>query len=210
MIEGNDDGTLRSELSALSMADLVDLVVDLCEDNRDAANFCRSRMGKAEPDWYRREIRRCVWPDMIEKEEFDFERGRNLVEAYRKATQDWPGTIDLMLHFVEQGNQCTLDYGDIDAGFYEELEEMFEEAVQALTEHPECLTEETRHRIATIRDETENIGWDYHDTLTDIAATVLPDDEDDDPEDSVPLSQLSKREAIARLKAELEKLREEV
>ena len=136
------------------------------------AILCPNRM-----DWYKKQVQFCVRPDLIGRDEVDLERGVALIEQYKVATDDLPGAIDLMLYFVEQGNQFTLDYGDIDSWFYEEMEEMFGKAVRILESHPEQLTDEVKARIRRICDETDGIGWGYHDTLCDLAGRVVPEEQ---------------------------------
>ena len=48
------------------------------------------------------------------------------------ATNDSIGTLELMVHYLEQGNQFTVDYGDIDEPFYAGLESMFDRILNAL------------------------------------------------------------------------------
>lgn len=53
--------------------------------------------------------------------QLDLAEARRAIREYRKATQNLPGTIELMLTFVEYGTEFTLNYGDIDSRFYSSL-----------------------------------------------------------------------------------------
>ncbi len=70
-----------------------------------------------------------------------------------------------MLTFVESGVWCTKEYGDIDEPFYCSMESMYESAIKFITE--EGLFKEFSDRLFTIVEDTSNMGWGFHDTLSD-------------------------------------------
>jgi hypothetical protein len=80
-----------------------------------------------------------------------------------------------MLFFVEQGNAFTVEYGDIDAGFYSALVAMARRVVEVIVSLPVVLQEPFRERLAEVVRSSSGIGWGYHDDLTDIAAAVFPE-----------------------------------
>jgi len=56
------------------------------------------------------------------------------LSGYSKAIDDIKGETELMVFFVECGNNFTLSYGDIDDDFYDSLLLMYEMAIQNVTE----------------------------------------------------------------------------
>ena len=80
-----------------------------------------------------------------------------------------------MLFFVEQGNAFTLEYGDIDAGFYSALVAMARRAAEVIRSLPVNLQEPFRERLGEVVRSSSGIGWGYHDDLTDIYAAAFPD-----------------------------------
>jgi hypothetical protein len=65
-----------------------------------------------------------------------FAQARKAINAYKKATGDHKGGIDLLLTYVEAGTCYTVDFGDIDAPFYERLETALDNAGEAIKVHP--------------------------------------------------------------------------
>lgn len=57
---------------------------------------------------------------------------RQAIRHYQEATGDRAGTAELLLTFVETGTRFTCDYGDIDEGFYADLEDALEELAALL------------------------------------------------------------------------------
>ncbi len=162
-------------LEKLKKRELVSLVLHGCSTSHECLNFCFAKVGLADIAWYEFEIRQSVWPSLVDGEKFDFERAEELIENYEVATDDLCGTVHLRLLFVEQGNQCTLEYGDIDSDFYVKLETMFAQALDALRDDPRCMTEEFETRINRICTETAGIGWGYHETLCELREKFIQD-----------------------------------
>lgn len=75
-----------------------------------------------------------------------------------------------MVYYVEQANQFTLDHGDMWEQFYLSVENMFSRAVKQIQEldRKGKDTNSFRERLAKVVKSTSEIGWGYHDTLTDI------------------------------------------
>jgi len=83
---------------------------------------------------------------------------------FNKLSGKPPLTIDIMLHYVEQGVMFTDQYGDIDEPFYDSMEKMFEEALK-LAEQNNVLSrfQKTCEEIVSRACE----GWGFKDALAD-------------------------------------------
>ena len=71
-----------------------------------------------------------------------------------------------MLHFVECGGELTNTYGDIDENFYTSVENTYEKALEIIVNNG--LLEKFKSRALKIVNDTENIGWGFHDYLGDL------------------------------------------
>ncbi len=71
-----------------------------------------------------------------------------------------------MLYYVEMGVAFTNEYGDIHEKFYSSMESMYEKALRVISEKQ--LEETFQNRCKQIVHETSDIGWGFHDTLSDI------------------------------------------
>lgn len=83
-----------------------------------------------------------------------------------------------MVYYVEQGLACTLNYGDINEAFYNSLEDVFGDAIVLInkTGNPERI-EAFRPRIKRIVANTSGIGWEFHDSISDVYHTQYPSED---------------------------------
>lgn len=72
---------------------------------------------------------------------------------------------DLMLYYVETGVQFTNDYGDINEPFYNSIESMFKNTLGLMK--AENILPDFEERAHKIVYDSKNIGWGFHDTLSD-------------------------------------------
>lgn len=90
---------------------------------------------------------------------------RKAIRDYRKATGNVAGTVELMLTFVENGTDFTLDFGDIDAPFYNNLASVLSEMVKLLCQEGAEFYPRVRERIVRLATHASDIGWGYGDDL---------------------------------------------
>jgi hypothetical protein len=91
---------------------------------------------------------------------------KKAISEYKKVCITEIGMIDMMLFHVEQGVKYTRAYGDIDESFYYSIEGTYE---KALSEIMKTGLEETfEERCRRIVEDTSEIGWGFHDNLSDM------------------------------------------
>lgn len=78
-----------------------------------------------------------------------------------------------MLFYVATGVDFTNDFGDIDEAFYSNLETTFVSALKLMEK--EDLLEKFAERVSTIVNETDGIGWGFHDSMCEIYWEFYPD-----------------------------------
>ena len=152
-------------------SEFVSLVRDLYQLSEENKIFLGARYaGDGETNIaYKKIINRCLYPDVLdESDDFNFERAEKTISDFAKATGDEERTTDLMIYFVECGNQFTLDYGDIDEVFYDTLIEMYEKVVGRVRKMLKNKQRPFRNRLERIMKSTDGIGWGYHDDLGDL------------------------------------------
>lgn len=76
------------------------------------------------------------------------------------------GLADIMIFFVEMGVQFTNAYGDINEPFYNSMESMYERAIKFITDHG--IQDMFKTRCKKIVEDTVNIGWGFHDGLSNL------------------------------------------
>ena len=91
------------------------------------------------------------------------------IREFKKATGSVPGTIELMLTYVENGTSFTLQYGDITSAFYSSLTSVYGEMANLFYKEGRELYPRFRERIQKLADHSGRIGWGYGDFLSEQA-----------------------------------------
>ena len=121
-------------------------------------------------------IQDSVHPYLEGNEVLDIGSAEDAIERYSKAIDDVKGETELMVFFVECGNNFTLSYGDIDDDFYDSMLLMYEKAIQNVTELSIKEQKVFKERLHEIVVSASGIGWGYHDGLREAYYESFPDD----------------------------------
>jgi hypothetical protein len=170
---------VKSTVSKLSRDDLLSLVAELYRLSKQNQNFLHARFANAEAamEDCKKIIAECLYPDVLRDRPLQVAKAKKIVADFCKAVADPVLHADLMLFFVEQGNAFTLEYGDIDAGFYNALLAMGRRAVKTICSLPKELQEPFRERLSEIVLSSSGIGWGYHDELAEIYDAAFPEED---------------------------------
>ena len=168
---------IKTVVGKLSQDELLGLVADLYRLSKPNQAFLHARYADAETamEDCKKIISDCLYPDVQRDRPLQVAKAKKAVADFCKAVADPAAHADLMLFFVEQGNAFTLEYGDIDAGFYSALVAMARRAAEVIRSLPVNLQEPFRERLGEVVRSSSGIGWGYHDDLTDIYAAAFPD-----------------------------------
>ena len=169
---------LKTKLSDTSQQQLLDIIRDLYNLNPDNKVFLSSHLQVGDPrdlsEPYRREIRNQFNPDRGFPK-LNLKAARKALNDFKKASADPRAVADLMVYYVEQGVHCTLQYGDIDEGFYSSLESVFTDAIEVITKTGDAeIIAEFYPRLERIVRDTSGIGWGFHDYLDDTFYSEYP------------------------------------
>jgi hypothetical protein len=161
---------LKKMLKYHSQEDLVSMIVDCYKLNDQVKEYFYL---KFDPEEAVKEIYEKCKKDITH--EFFPERGfggLNLAKAkkaisyFNKLNYDKLKTIDLMIYYVEIGVEFTNTYGDIGESFYNSMLSMYDKVTQQIIKE---LSDETyqffKPRLSSIVDDTDGIGWGFHDDL---------------------------------------------
>ena len=118
-----------------------------------------------------------MYPDVMRNRPIQIAKAKRAISAYSKAAGTPLGEAELMTFFVECGNAFTVEFGDIDEGFYDALIRMYGRAVRRVLELPGPDQEAFRRRLEEIVNSSSDIGWGYHDGLCDEYYGAFPDAE---------------------------------
>ncbi len=163
---------LRQHLATLDKSALLALVKDLYEASASNRDFIQARCQAGESggeilEKYRGKIVEQFYPARGEAK-LRLSEARKAIRDYRKATGNLPGTAELLMTYVEQGAEFTLDFGDIDERFYHSVESALDELAALLLDEARGVYPQLSERLARVEQITGDIGWGFHDYIGDV------------------------------------------
>jgi len=169
---------VKKQIKGFNKKELFDLIRDFYHLSPDNKNFSHTRfsLGKDSLDPYKRIIQNTMDPDIEKNEALDMKTAKKAIKSYAKAVDNPQGEAELMIFFIECGNNFTLSYGDIDEEFYDALIDMYEIAIETVKELSSHEQEAFKDRLFEIMDEVSDIGWGYHGSLAGMYHKAFPDE----------------------------------
>jgi len=170
---------LKPHIVDMDHKQLTKLVADMYRFSKDNQVFLHTRfgIGKDRLAPYKKTIDECMHPDIYSNKPIQIAKAKKAISNYSKAVGDILGEAELMIFFVECGNNFTVSYGDMDEGFYDSLNGMYRRAIKKIFNFPEKQQREFRDRLKEIIISSSNIGWGYHDILNDDYYSTFPEEE---------------------------------
>jgi hypothetical protein len=167
---------IRKKLKGQTHDQLIELIKGLYDLSPANKAYVRKNFSESPQDPFflekcRKQITNAIYPPHRNFPDLpNFREARKAVNAYKKATGDILGTIDLLLTYVERGTAFTSDFGDIDMPFYERLETALYNAVDLIENSPTRiqLYENFRPRFIKLREDAHWMGWGYGDTVNEV------------------------------------------
>ena len=170
---------VKSAIVNLGQKQLLALVADLYRYSKDNQAFLHARFGVGDAPLapYKNIIDECMYPDVYSQKPIQISKAKKAISSYSKAVGDPLGETELMIFFVECGNNFTVDFGDIDESFYDALNRMYQRAIENVLSLPEEHQGKLQDRLKSIMASSSGIGWGYHDMLCDDYCSAFPEDE---------------------------------
>ena len=154
---------------------LIGLVKELYSLNAENKHYLYTKFKLIDPlKHYKDIICQAVYPNYDKP--IELSAGRKAISQYKKAVGDPLGEVELMVYYVECGNQCTLEFGDIDGPFYDSMISMFDKVVKALGTMDKAVIEKYVSRLHTVVKKSNGIGWGYYDEMVDIFYEAFPEE----------------------------------
>lgn len=158
---------IKKELSKFDKGKLINIIADLYKRNKSVKEFFDFYVNPNEKELFEK-YRGKVFEAFYPKRGCDFKLkdGKKAISDFKKFGASTALIADLMLFYVETGIKFTNDFGDIDENFYSSLGKTY---VQALTlMEKENLLDKFADRASKVINDTADIGWGFHDYLTDV------------------------------------------
>ncbi len=149
--------------------ELIKLIADLCSLNSANKKFIYTKYSLINPiESYKEIIKQSLYPDIGRNMRLSLSKAKKAIGDYKKATNDSMGALELMVYYVECGNQFTVDYGDVDEQFYYSIESMFVKIIEMLPQFDKNIIDSCLLRLGSLTEKAKCVGWGYHDYLVDV------------------------------------------
>ena len=160
---------LKSKIATLSRVDLEALLLELYTKNAECKELIEV---KFDPDSetavfekYKKQIVHEFFPDRGFGK-LRYSVMRKALKNFRDVSTNHEFIAELMMIHVEKGVAFTNEYGDIDEKFYDNVAKMYAKAWRYIIEHD--LKSKFLQRCRAVVDQTDGIGWGFHDELHDL------------------------------------------
>ncbi len=167
---------IKKELKKLDKDKLIDLVADLYKNNKSVKEFFDFYVNPDERqllEKYKEKVFEAFYPKRGYN--YKLKDGKKAISDFKKLGTSIGLLADLMLFYVETGVQFTNDFGDINEAFYNSLATTFVDSLTLMRK--ENLLDNFEDRVEKVVDDTNGIGWGFHDYLVQVWIDFYPTDE---------------------------------
>jgi hypothetical protein len=123
---------VKAKLAGFDRAALLGLVQNLYVAHKDNQVFLHARFGLGEDalEPFKKTIDRWLWPDVFRRQDTSVSKAKQAISDYKKALGDPEGVAELMVFYCEQAAGFCRDVSHEDAGYFDALVRMFEQALK--------------------------------------------------------------------------------
>lgn len=167
---------VKAKLVDFDRAALLGLVRDLyvaCKDNQ-AFLHARFSLGKNALEPYKKIINRWLWPDMVRGQDTSVSRAKRAITDYRRAIGDAEGVAELMVFYCERAAGFSRDVSHDDAGYFDALIRMFEQALKTVNRFPSGVQRDLIARLERVRHTSREFGYDVADNMEVLLSEFVP------------------------------------
>ncbi|PSB07713.1 hypothetical protein C7B62_19030 [Pleurocapsa sp. CCALA 161] len=161
--------TFKKHLKARSQEELIADISELYKRFQPVKDYYQIQLAPQDETQVAAKYKKIIEDEFFPTRGFDRAKlsvAKKAITEYKKVTKTATSLIDIMLFYVEQGVRFTDAYGDIDEPFYISMETMYEKAVNEIIKHGQ--QDIFQKRCYKIVSDTSDMGWGFHDTLSEI------------------------------------------
>lgn len=162
-------GILKHYLKRCSREEMAKDIIDLFNRFEPVRDFYQARLGAENEADVAEKYKAVIRNEFFPARGFGRAKisvARKAVSDFRKVCRDKTWLADIMIFYDETGVEFTNTYGDIDEPFYNSMESMYGKAVKFIVENQ--LQDVFEGRCRRIVYDTSEMGWGFHDTLSEI------------------------------------------
>ncbi len=117
---------------------------------------------------YKALIDRWLWPDVMKNQSTSVATAKKAIADYRKAAGQPEGVTELMVFYCEKAAGFSAEYGMQDAGYFDALVRMFEQALKMSVTLPAKQRGTMLNRLNAVRTISHNFGYGVGDDMDDL------------------------------------------
>ena len=175
--------TLKQHLKSASKEDLIDDIAELYKKITGVKDFYQLKLSSPDETQVISKYKQTIENQFFPKRgygEAKLSVAKKAISDYKKVSVSALGVIDLMLFYVEQGVKFTNAYGDINEGFYNSMEGMYEKTIELILKYKQESI--FKDRCKKITKDSSGIGWGFSDALLDMFNAGFRAEEDEEEE----------------------------
>ena len=163
----------RSELAKLEKRALMEILCDLYKKNKSVQEYLKFYI-KPDEEGLSEKYRDKVYEAFYPKRGFGYnlKQGKQSISDFKKLGPSAESLADLMLFYVETGVKFTDDFGDMNEPYYNSMESTYASTLKII--YKEGLLDMFQQRALQILEDTQDMGWGFHENLSDIFYQFYP------------------------------------
>jgi hypothetical protein len=167
---------VKAKLADLDRARLLLLLQDLYAADKGNQAFLHARLGLGEDvlQPYKKTIDRWLWPDVLRRQETSVSRAKRAIADYKKALGDPEGLAELMVFYCERAAGFCQDVCHDDAGYFDALVRMFEQALNTTTNLKGDVQRGFLTRLDRVRCLCHEFGYGVGDDMDVLLSEFIP------------------------------------
>lgn len=167
---------VKATLAGFDRAALLSLVQDLYAAHKDNQAFLHARFGLGENalEPYKKTIDRWLWPDMVRRQDTSVSNAMRAITDYKKALGDTEGVGELMVFYCERAAGFSRDVSHDDAGYFDALVRMFEQALMTATTLSASVQGNLIVRLERVRNMSREFGYGVADHMDVLLSEFVP------------------------------------
>lgn len=115
---------------------------------------------------YQDKLDKIFFPYDIVRVGFSLSMAKKVLAEFKKVCRNIELVSELKLYFVECGTKFTNMYGDIDERFYNVVCDIYHDVIESVS-GDKILFQKWNDRLVNIVQESDGIGWGFHDYLVE-------------------------------------------
>ncbi len=169
---------VKTKLADFDRSGLIGLVQDLYAASKENQAFLHARfaLGDVVLKPYKVTIDRWLWPDVFKNQDISVAKAKKAISDYKKAIGQPEGLAELMVFYCERAAGFCDDVALQDAGYFDALVRMFEQALKTVTTLPDAVRPPLWERLDKVRRISHNFGYGVGDDMDALLAEYRVDD----------------------------------